>query len=250
MIENREILKKIKVVIIDNLFSQIDNSEVLRIFTQGILARVRGYRSEYPKSFMPLDGADWIDRHYFFCEERDGQLQPIGGFRFTFYSRCQYYRMPFPLAVILKNANSPFLGQLENEISLSLAQKKDVIFGAWLTLDKKYRGQKEVSAAFHRLYGAMYCDLYDKSNGSPAFGGAVLQFKTRRWLERVGHQVMTYEGNPSGVFRNPYSGFDIVLLKMEKPSLWARESEQEVGEILKNAIYFGESESTVLKIAA
>src|SRR4051794_39986792 len=88
--------KKIKVVVVDNFYDTLNSKWVQNFF--GVLAdfKIKSYQKEYPYGVLPFSGHDLVGIHLLLCEEENGEIKPLMGYKLITYNQCKKFYLDFP----------------------------------------------------------------------------------------------------------------------------------------------------------
>ena len=233
--------KPVRLVLLDNFYESSSHLEIQKMFGSLLNWKIQGYKSRYETSFVPLDQADYFNRHYVFCfENQDGSLTPFSGQRYISLKRCVQYNSKLPLLNSVQASGcQKNIEFLTSHINSSLNNKRDLIYPSGYTLDFAYSGIKEFSQFGAKTTAAIHCFERLLNPESTFITASVLRFKTYRLLKMVGHQFIQSNGLELPTFQKKSAGGEeLKLMSLETLSPWALESYQNLSFLFENAITF------------
>jgi hypothetical protein len=214
----------IKVVTLDNFYESIEHPLAGKTFTDMVTMRTRGYGPEYPKSFLTVDQADYVARHHVFYIKKNGEYVPFGCYKQVPFSACTYYKVKFTPQEFVKSAGSlPHEQAMAAIFEKSRKEKREVIYGGGLTLEKEFRKDHPISGSIHELIAALlYLDALD-FNHPIGLGMAVPRFKIDQFFEKVGYRRVQHFNQPLGPLPIVVAGNEpTVFLESDEMSPWAK----------------------------
>ena len=83
--------QSLKIVTLDYVYGSLESLFARDVFWSLLRLRGEGYGPDYQTLTHLLDSIDYICRHHLICIEKNGLLDPIGGFRQVILQTCDYF---------------------------------------------------------------------------------------------------------------------------------------------------------------
>jgi hypothetical protein len=214
---------KIKFVELENFYENLSNPLAAELFRAVLEMRKCGYGRFYKEKFLPFDNADLIATHYLICLIEGANLIPLAGFARVSLTRCDAYRVRFPVFNWVDAADTHLaaIEQIANEHRLN---RRHLTYGFRAVLHQK--AKKFITPEFFKEYTAGSFYKYFLEHGRhTTLAAAIRRARTLEWFKQMGFRKLCRQQNeilPAA--RHPKSKRDsFFIVEMEKPSEWTKQ---------------------------
>jgi hypothetical protein len=199
------LMKGLRFVVLDNVFKNLESTEVRDLFGQVILLKKRGYEAEYKPGVLPVDTTDMITSHLMVCRDTKEGLIPIMAYRSTEEARCLEYNLPFSALALMRACKAP---DHEKALSLFLEQSKfagvPVAYDSSLTMDPEARKDPELKKLLQELFIATHVHFHLNMGAPRVIAGGVVRFKMERYYELWGYRALNLNGKTLPDLKVPF----------------------------------------------
>ncbi|XHR28616.1 MAG: hypothetical protein ACFUZC_22195 [Chthoniobacteraceae bacterium] len=227
-----------KVVVLDCPFDTWSNPQTQSLFSEVLNLKIMGYKSVYQDGALPVDTYDLIATHILVCQEEEGKLKPLTGFKSVTADRCQRFNLPFPTSHLLDASGTATHAKAVNSIMKECnASGNELAYdGSW-TVAPNVRKLRSVHYMLQELFIANVVHWHSSSTPHNLLGLGGVRVRTDKFFERIGFKPVTMENNPLPAFGyGSNSGQEVVLIYLEKFSEFAREIARKYESFWNNRI--------------
>ena len=181
----------LKIVTLENAFESIETLRAASCFIDMMRTRALGFRSAYPKSFLPVDRVDFFSRHHLFYIRNHNEWVPFGCYKTVSMSSCEFYGHEFPLLTFMKSIDArEHLESIESTISEAKQSNRDILYGGGLTLTPQFRKINTTSTKMQEIIAALvFQDCIDY--GDPIYmTAAANRFRVNELFEKIGFEPL------------------------------------------------------------
>lgn len=196
-----ERVNKLKFVILGSPYDTWKHPLTEKLFARLMGLKLSGYGHEYPYGVLPVDTTDFIADHLIICEEDDLGLKPICSIKSTSLEQCKIHNVTFPALALMRQAEAfEHAYAIEKIMNKATSEKADLRYvGSW-TIDPEQRGNKEWGDIMRELFSAMFVSYHLESK-SQTIAGGTLRFKIDKYVQWLGHQPLSMNGQPLSTVR-------------------------------------------------
>ena len=210
---------KLKIVVLDCPYDTLHTTITQTLLIKTIAMKVAGYRKHYPYGVLPADTCDFVATHMLLCEEKNNELNPLMGMKFTTLDRCKIHNLEFPLRHIVdRKYNQHYQSVTETLSEIELSNETCAYSSSW-TMSEEVRKDKTLSLFCKYLNMAMfsyYSKLFKIKN---IVDGATTRFKIEQWKKFLGYEPFKLNGISLGeVPCDPFFGEPILLMRLKNIS--------------------------------
>ncbi len=181
----------LKMVTLECPYDAWDNPELVRLFSQTVGLKLRGYRKVYDYGVLPVDTTDFLATHHLVCTQEGGQLTPLMGFKAITLSRCKMHNVAFPLTGILGSSGArTHLDVLEEELERAKREDRDVAYASSWTILPEARENAMFASILTRHFIAMMTLHFESLPGALRIACGSVTHKTDQLLCRMGYERM------------------------------------------------------------
>lgn len=249
--------ENLKIVVLECPFESWANPLVQDLFSKMVSLKKKGYGKEYPVGTLPLDTADFIAQHHFICEQKNGELIPLTGYRATTAKICKRYSVGFTPISFLKYVGSQnhTLAQdhilaIERIVEQAEREKTGVCyFGSW-TIDPKVRKNEQLVTTLRDIMSGMNVLCTEEYGIGHSLTAPVLRFKLDEYFGSIGYNPLQLDGQVLPKLPSPFlSGDKFMFVHATEFSDYAKACAKDIASLWKNRITL-ESELDQVKKAA
>ncbi len=195
---------RIRLVSIPSPYDRWTDPMVQSLFCKTLQMRLNGYGSEYGSGVFPLDGADFAGAHHMACQEYDGQLIPIMGFRTTSLSTAKRHGLSFGGLNLVKAAGAiPHTQALQSLLEHCETEGHEISYIASWTMEPSIRKDRELSRLLRELFMAMSVHAHLDTR-SRIIGGCTMRFKIDQWFRTWGFEPLRGQSGDLEPARIPF----------------------------------------------
>gem|GEM_PF-5298988 len=150
---------KYKVIVIKDMFQQMDNLDLVKMIGRILNVKRLGYQNKHSSKFLPVSTEDFFCYHVAICEE--STLEPIVCYKVVSYREAEYYCQKFPLYEITAKSyvDEHFLETVTDLVSSRVQNGQDVSYSGGWTINPLYKG-RGLSHELRDIYTATHYHLH------------------------------------------------------------------------------------------
>ncbi len=188
-----DILKNLKLVVLDDFTKISMFPSVRKFFIDTMDLKLSGYRDKYPQGVVPIDGTDFIARHYVVADTTKGELKPIMGYRALSLQQCYEHFWSFPLLGLAQMVNSPrHISLIQSAMNHSKDKRSKLSYTSCFTITPDLRGNKDLVKTLQDLMMVMHqFYMMEDTNPHEIFTVGVMRFKVHETFEKFGFIPLT-----------------------------------------------------------
>lgn len=208
---------KLRLVVLDCAYNTFESSGTQSLFSKVIAMKIAGYRKHYPYGVLPADSYDFVATHMLLCEEKNGELDPLMGMKFTTYEKCKTHNLEFPIFHIVDQKYHEHHQAVEDTVNGLVAKGESVAYSASWTMSEKVRRDPRLTEFCKYLNIALFYYYKETFGIQNVVDGATVRFKIEKWKAFLGYEPFQYQGAPLGqVPCDPFFGEMILLMHLKK----------------------------------
>ena len=175
-----------RLVVLDHVYSQMDDPKIQTLFAKYVAMKLRGYRAHYPFGTLSVDTSDLISTHTMLCFENGKNLEPIWGYRSVTLSRCEMHRLTFPIVSAVSHSPS-HLRVVQKCIDSARRAGKEICYDSSITFDPEVRKNLELKQIVTDAAKAYHKPFHEEKGHSNIIVGGVTRFKMNRTFDEMGY---------------------------------------------------------------
>lgn len=240
--ENR-LESNLKIVILESPYDHWDHPLVQQLFPKIISLKLAGYRNEYPYGVLPVDTSDFVATHHLVCREEHGELTPIMGYKITKLDRCRVHGIGFPALTLAKAAGADQHAEAVQEIVTRCESAGiNISYDSSWTIHPSLKEDRTLRDLLKNLTTAMLVRYHLESGTQEQLGMGVLRFKTDRYFQNMGYQLLKKKWRELPPFDHPFLlGEKVVLMHSPNFSESALAMGQQFQELWDARITIGDN---------
>jgi hypothetical protein len=184
-------LNELKVVLLNGVFSQINNPEIGELFVKLLQLKKNGYQGYHSERFIPVGTHDFFGIHLLICEEKT--MTPILCSKVVSYESCKYHNVAFPLMNLTDVFSHDEQSEVDKIISERLRLGRDLSYSGGLTINPKFKGFGQ-SDFFKDMYSGLHYLLHEDYQLETMMGFATPKVGTDAFFARWGVKPLNVEG--------------------------------------------------------
>lgn len=192
-----EQIKNLRLVIMDRPYDTWDNVKTQSLFLKTVSLKLKNYLGEYPYGVLPVDTCDFIGTHHLICQEFNGELMPLMGYKSTTLSRSKQHNITFPALAILQSSGAlQHAQEVQKILNRCETQDTEISYdGSW-TIAQSVRQNREFADELKKTMMAIQVHYHIRDKIPEMVGFGMIRFKTNRYFEEMGYKQFTCEGTP------------------------------------------------------
>jgi hypothetical protein len=232
-----------KLVTLNNFYRHCDDSRARELLGEIAGLRKSGYGPDYPENYLPMDGLDLISWHHLICDEVDGELRPVAGYRNIAYKDVAYHGFELPLVTIAKDSGADaYVQAFRDQIQALKESNRELVNSAYFTISKPRRGDPQLSTFVKEICAALAYEDTELSGKTAMLTSAALRFKTDRYFHELGFRPFTQNGKNMEPFRNKHSGGEVILpMILLESSEWNARCYEKYSKVIENRVVIGDT---------
>ncbi|MBC7693694.1 MAG: hypothetical protein H7222_18150 [Methylotenera sp.] len=217
---------RLRFVILDCPYLLSQDSQARDLFSRMVRLKYEGYSAHYGTGSLPLDTTDFIGTHHLICEEREGELHPVLGYKTVSLERCQLFNNPFPaLSLAITSKATSHAAKVTEIILASEAKNRGLFYGGGWTMAPHAQADRESAKDLKDRMAAMLTTYHLREAQGEELCLGVLRFKTERYFSKIGYEPLRdAEGEILPTFHlRSLLGEEVQMLHCRNFSLEARQ---------------------------
>ena len=205
----------LKVVELRTPFHLLADPQVRDFFGQVLELKLMGYRGRYPDGVIPVDTTDFVANHLLVCEEQEGELIPLMGYKTVTLRRCKVHNLTFPALSLLSSSNAPAQHKQATQAILDRCEEKgiDVSYDSSWTIAPKVRENRELTLELRNILTSIVTHYHDEYRIPEIMGLGVVKLKTAKLFATWGLHPILFNGEPLPTFTlASLQGAEVVLV--------------------------------------
>ncbi len=215
---------KYKVVVLDCPYDTWSNETTQKLFSSIINLKLEGYKSYYPDGVLPMDTYDFIATHILVCQDEEGELRPLTGFKSVTSMRCKRFSLPFTASHILSLSNMPQHAERVASLIKSCDESGNMLaYDSQWTVLPEIKKNRLIHYTLQELFIANVVHWHTAaSTHHELLGLGACRVRTDKFFERVGFRRLTNEGEllPPFGYESP-TGTEVALIHLDRFSEFA-----------------------------
>lgn len=207
--------KNLRIVILNAPYDTLKNPEAQSLLGATLALKLDGYRRSYPYGVLPVDSYDFISTHHLVCEEKNGSLIPLMGYRSVTLEAAKVFKMPFPgLAVVRSSGAKRHEAVLLRLIEEADNAKRPITYGSSWTISPQVTSGSAFRQHMKHLMTTMLVGYELGAGIEERFCCGVPAMKSDRFFQEVGYTRIEEDGDPLPPFSQAsLLGEEAVLLR-------------------------------------
>lgn len=231
-------LNQLKVVLLNGVFSQINDPEIGELFVKLLQLKKNGYQGHHSERFIPVGTHDFFGIHLLICEEKT--MTPILCSKVVSYTSCDYHNISFPLWNLPDVFNQEQQSEVHKIISERVTQGKDISYSGGLTINPKFKGFGQ-SEFFKDMYSGLHYLLHEENELKTMMGFATPKVGTDAFFARWGVRPLQVAGSEMKATPLPFAnGAESILVwgDLENLSAYKREMGMKYKKLWDNRLEY------------
>lgn len=236
-------LGEITIVTLNNFYLNVQNPYIGSFFHKMAVLRAKGFGSEYPETFLPLDTCDFICWHHLICTGEPDNLTPIAGFRQVSLEICEHYKMKLPLLKFIEEAKAFDHATALNAFCARFKHSPEkLVYSSAMAIVPEHRGNPAFSKFFKEISAALYYKDSMQFGIEASVCGAALKYKVQQLFKSTGYKPLTLNGIELPAIPNiTADNQPLLLMTLEQISDWAKECYFKHQHVLMRMLFLGEN---------
>lgn len=213
-----------KVVVLDCPYDTWSDGITQKLFSSIIDLKLAGYKSYYSDGVLPMDTYDFIATHILVCEEEEGELRPLTGFKSVTSVRCNRFSLPFTASHILSLSNVPQHAEMLASLMKNCDESGNLLaYDSQWTVLPEIKKSRSIHYTLQELFIANVVHWHTAPSAHHELVGlGACRVRTDKFFERVGFRRLAKEGKPLPTFgyESP-TGTEVALIHLDRFSEFA-----------------------------
>jgi hypothetical protein len=228
----------LQIVVLHNVFQQIDNPSVGEVFLKLLQLKKNGYATRHSRRFIPVGTHDFFGVHLLVCEKKT--MEPILCSKIVSYKNCSYYNVPFPLDGLDEVFNNHQQLELQKIIFQRITQGRDVSYSGGLTINPKFKGFG-LSSLFKDIYTGIHYRIHEHHGYKTMMGFSTPKVGTDVFFKTWGVNPLVVNGSEMKPTALPFAnGAESILVwgDLENLSDYKKEMAKKYNDLWDNRLEY------------
>lgn len=206
---------KLRVVILETPYDTWFEKGAQELFSKMIGLKFTGYLKEHPYGSLPVDTSDFVANHLLVCDERNGELIPLMGYKTITLSRCRTHQLTFPALSLLSSSNAPTEHKqaVLEILNRCEANKIEVSYDSSWTIHPDARADRELTLELRDILTSVVSRYHREYEIPEILGLGVVKLKTAKLFATWGLEPMSVNGEPLPTFTlSSLQGAEVLLV--------------------------------------
>ena len=182
---------KLRIVVINAPYDTLDDPLTQELLGKLVALKIAGYQKEYPYGVLPVDTGDFVGTHLIVCEELDGKLSVLMGYKSISVERCETHHLKFPIFHLLEfDPLENYRQAVRDVLSEAASKGESVAYNASWTISPEVSRDTDLRKTCVDLTVAMMYFYYTEYKIPNIVAAAIRRFKVDRLKIFIGYNYL------------------------------------------------------------